>query len=122
MVNVTAVAEWFQLSDCNVTHWFMVLLGCVAAMSEGMGVSKRTRHNGLLHLIYNIATSKCCCPTPVPMATTVPPVPPVPSVPTVPPVPPVPPAGAAGAEDTETTEVELTSKDVTRRVTRSSAS
>ncbi len=110
MVNVTAVAEWFQLSDCNVTHWFMVLLGCVAAMSEGMGVSKRTRHNGLLHLIYNIATSKCCCPTPVPMATTVPPVPPV---------------GDAGGEDTETTEtaeVELTSKDVTRRVTRSSAS
>ena len=113
MVNVTAVAEWFQLSDCNVTHWFMVLLGCVAAMSEGMGVSKRTRHNGLLHLIYNIATSKCCCPTPVPMATT------------VPPVPPVPPVGDAGGEDTEATEtaeVELTSKDVTRRVTRSSAS
>lgn len=119
MVNVTAVAEWFQLSDCNVTHWFMVLLGCIAAMSEGMGVSKRTRHNGLLHLIYNIATSKCCCPTPVPMATTVPPVPTVPTGPTGPPI------DDAGVEDTETTEtaeVELTSKDVTRRVIRSSAS
>jgi len=105
MVNVTALAEWFQLSDCNVTHWFMVLLGCIAAMSEGMGVSKRTRHNGLIHLIYNIATSKCCCPRPVPMAAEVPPV-----------------DGAEDTETTETAEVELTSKDVTRRVTRTSAS
>lgn len=68
MVNSTAVLEWLELSDCNVTHWFMVLLGCVAAMSEGMGISKKTRHNGILHLCYNILTSKCCCPDPVPPA------------------------------------------------------
>lgn len=68
MVNSTAVLEWLELSDCNVTHWLMVLLGCVAAMSEGMGISKKTRHNGILHLCYNILTSKCCCPDPVPPA------------------------------------------------------
>ena len=51
-----------ELSDCNLTHWLLVAMGCVAAMSEGMGISKKTRHNGLLHLLYNIFTSKCCCP------------------------------------------------------------
>ena len=102
MVNATTITDWLELSDCNVTHWLMVLLGCVAAMSEGMGLSGKTRHNGLIHLFYNVLTSKCCCPEP-PSAS---------------------PAGAtqnAPSDDEVTANTELTSKSVTKRVTRSTA-
>lgn len=117
MVNVTSITDWLELSDCNVTHWLMVLLGCVAAMSEGMGISKKTRHNGLVHLAYNILTSKCCCPDPPPLAEeskvhtdTADPGPDQVDVDT----------DADDETDAEETlGVELTSKHVTKRATRS---
>lgn len=103
MVNATTITDWLELSDCNVTHWLMVLLGCVAAMSEGMGLSGKTRHNGLIHLCYNVLTSKCCCPDP-------------PSAPTPAPT------QSAPSDDEATANTELTSKSVTKRVTRSTTS
>lgn len=108
MVNVTSITDWLELSDCNVTHWFMVLLGCVAAMSEGMGISKKTRHNGLVHLAYNLLTSKCCCPDPPSLSEE------AKADPT--------PAATDADDETDTEEtlgVELTSKHVTKRATRS---